>query len=246
MKQENASDISAAVMTTINLAALTLSSEASGILSAFAPIIQNGVQRALTNIGQNKLTEREKVRVGSSVYWAIKAIEEHQKAEHPALQDQFDAQTIDALIESLFRAASEDSQEQKDQAYGSLLGNFAYQNKFDGGALFTLAKILKELTFDEMLLIASLYGRPTENYEPIYNKFLNNEDLVAGELVNHFLRLRDFGVTVRTYPYTTNHTVGSLKLSALGQGLYELAGLDKLAPEECSRLRNLLDIYIHE
>ena len=80
MKQENASDISAAVMTTINLAALTLSSEASGILSAFAPIIQNGVQRVLINIGPNKLTEREKVRVGSSVYWAIKAIEEHQKA----------------------------------------------------------------------------------------------------------------------------------------------------------------------
>ncbi|MBO6237663.1 MAG: hypothetical protein J6N50_02620 [Bacteroidales bacterium] len=246
MTNEKASDISAAVMATINLATLSLSSEASGILSAFSPVIQNGIQRVLTTIGPSKLTDREKVRVGASVHWAIKAIEEHRNAGHSALQDQFDAKTIDALIESLFRAASEDSQEQKDQAYGSLLGNFAYQNKFDGGALFTLAKILKELTFDEMLLIASLYGRPAENYEPIYNKFLNNEDLVAGELVNHFLRLRDFGVTVRTYPYTTNHTVGSLKLSALGQGLYELAGLDKLAPEECSRLRDLLDIYIHE
>ena len=192
------------------------------------------------------MTNREKQRVGNTIAYAINVADRNIRAGHSIKQTVLDGLEVDALIETVSRAAAEDAQELKEIAYGSLIGNFAFQDKFDLGALYTLARVLKELSMDELLLIATLCGQDTTNYEPIYNALLNNGDLVAGELVNHFLSLRNQGITVRTYPFTTNHTIGSVRLSAFGEGLCELADLNMLDSDECSHLKSTLNLYIQQ
>lgn len=244
MEQEKSQTLSALFTTAVNLTALSLLPEAASVLSAFSPALQRSMEIALSNMGAARLADREKQRVGNTIAYAINVADKKIKAGYPIKQKELEGLDVEALIETICRAAAEDAQELKEIAYASLIGNFAFQDKFDIGALFNIAKILKGLSIDELRLIAVLHGRVTTNYEPVYNALLNNGDLVAGELVNHFLSLRNQGITVRTYPFTTNHTIGSVKLSAYGENLCDLANLDILDPEECSRLRDYLTQYI--
>ena len=244
MEQEKSLTLSALFTTAINLGTLALIPEASAVLSACSPALQRTVEVALSNIGASYMTNREKQRVGNTIAYAISIADRNIKVGRPIKQSELNGLEVEALIESLCRASAEDAQELKEIAYASLIGNFAFQDKFDMGALYTLAKVLKDLSKDELLLIAALHGQDTTNYEPVYNSLLNNGDLVAGELVNHFLSLRNHGLTIRPYPFTTNHTIGNTKLSAFGEGLCKLAELEMLDPEDCSHLKGYLDQYV--
>lgn len=244
MEQEKSLTLSALFTTAVNLGTLALIPEASALLSACSPALQRTVEVALSNMGASHMTNREKQRVGHTLAYAIDIADRNIKAGRSIKQTELKGLEVEALIETLCRASAEDAQELKEIAYASLIGNFAFQDIFDMGALYTLAKVLKDLSKDELLLIAALHGQDTTNYEPVYNSLLNKEDFVAGELVNHFLSLRNRGLTVRPYPFTTNHTIGNTKLSAFGEGLCELAELEMLDPEECACLKSHLNQYI--
>lgn len=244
MEHDKTLTLSALFTTAVNLGTLALIPEASAVLSACSPALQRTVEVALSNMGATHMTNREKQRVGNTIAYAIDIADRNIKAGRPIKQTELKGLEVEALIETLCRTSAEDAQESKEIAYASLIGNFAFQDKFDMGALYTLAKVLKDLSKDELLLIAALHGQDTTNYEPVYNSLLNKEDFVAGELVNHFLSLRNRGLTVRPYPFTTNHTIGNTKLSAFGEGLCELAELEMLDPEECTCLKSCLNQYI--
>ena len=240
---EKAAAISVAITSAINLATLSLSESSSRVVSAISPMMQLAIECGLSAIGPNRLSEREKYRVGSAVWWASKVAEDNIRAGRSVSQQQFEQDDLTALVESLFRAASEDSQEKKDMAYGAFLGNFAFQDQFDGGALFAMARILKDLSFDELLLMASLDGRPGMNYESFYKKLDQEGDLRCGEMIGYFVRLRNLGLTVRVVPITLGSNIGNLKLSALGEALCHMAMLDDLDPEQLESLRGYLDLF---
>ena len=243
MKKEKASTLSALFSSALNLSALSLLPEAAAAISACSPVLQRSMELALSSMGASRMTDREKQRIGDTIKYAINIAVRNIETGRSIKQKELEGQEVEALIEIVCRAA-EDAQELKEKAYASLIGNFAFQDKFDIGALSNLAKILKDTPLDELCLIAALHGQETINYEPVYNALLNSGDLVAGELVNHFLSLRNQGITVRTYPFTTNHTIGSVKLSAYGERFCELANLNELDPEESSRLKDCLNLYL--
>lgn len=248
MDREKASNLSSAITTAVGLVTLMSSvpEEVVAFVAALTPAMQRSLETVLTSINPSRMSIREKKRVNSSLARALEVAQGHMDSGESVQMPEFDYEQVEIIIETVLRAAAEDAQEKKDFAFGSLIGHFAYQGVFESGALYTLSKILKDLSYDELLLVAALKDKPSTNYEPIYNKLLNENDVVAGELVNHFLRLKELGLTVRTYPFTTNHTVGSLKLSALGEGLCNLADLDKMDPEESEKLRGFLDTCVRE
>jgi len=244
MKQEKALTLSTLFSSAVNLSALSLFPEAAAAISACSPVLQRSMELALSSMGASRMTDREKQRIGDTIKYAINIAVRNIETGRSIKQKELEGQEVEALIEIVCRAAAEDAQELKEKAYASLIGNFAFQDKFDIGALSNLAKILKDTPLDELCLIAALHGQETINYEPVYNALLNSGDLVAGELVNHFLSLRNRGITVRTYPFTTNHTIGSVKLSTYGEEFFELANLNELDPEESSRLKDCLNLYL--
>jgi len=243
MDDKKSAVISAAITSAINMASLALSDGVSGVISAISPMVQLAIERGLSAIGAGRMSEREQTRIGSAVYWAAQVVEENSRAGRIIQQSQFTQDDMSILVESIFRAVSEDSQEKKEKAYGALLGNFAFQNKFDAGALFTMAKMLKEMSLDELLLIAALKGRPGMNYEAYYKKLDQEGDLKCGEMVGHFMRLRNLGIVVRVVPISLGSTVGNLKLSALGEAFCDLAKLYDIDPVACDALRAYLDLY---
>lgn len=242
MDERNASVVSAVITSVINLATLSLPESASGVFSAISPAVQLAIERSLSAIGAARLSDREKLRIGSAVWWASRTVEENRRAGKIVMQPQIDQAEMSALVESVFRAASEDSQEKKDRAYGVFLGNFAFQDRFDGGALFAMAKIVKDLSLDELLLIAALNGRPGMNYEEIFKKLEREGDLRCGEMVGYFTRLRNLGLTIRVAPVSLGSSIGNLKLSALGEALCDLARLREIDPEQCDALGQYLNL----
>ena len=201
------------------------------------------IERSLSAIGASRLSERERFRIGSSVFWAAQVAEENSRAGKMVQQGQFAQDDMTTLVESVFRAASEDSQEKKGKAYGTFLGNVAFQNQVDGGALFAMAKILKDLSFDELLLIAALKGRPEMYYEPFFQKLNQEGNLRCGEMVGYFVRLHNLGLTIRVRPISMSEIIGNLKLSALGDALCDMANLCEMDPEQRDELRKYLDTY---
>lgn len=246
MKKEKASTLSALFSSAVNLSALSLPPEAAAVISACSPALQRSMEIALSNMGASRMTDREKQRVESTIRYAISIADRNVKTGWSIKQKELEGLEVEAFIEIVYRAAAEDAQEMKEKAYASLIGNFAFQDRFDMGALSNLAIILDDLSLDELRLIAALHGQDATNYEPVYNALLNNDDLVAGELVNHFQSLRNRGFTVRSRPFALNHTIGNIKLSAYGERFCELANLNELDPEESSRLKARLNMYLQD
>ena len=242
MDDKQATLISAAAVSAINFASLSLTEDFTILFSAISPIVQVAIERGLHAIGANRLSDREKLRIGSAVWWAHKVAEENINSGKFIKLNQYEGDDVTSLVESIFRAASEDSQEKKDMAYGAFLGNFAFQDQFDRGALFSMARILKDLSYDELLLIAALSGQSGRNYEPFYEKLDNEEDLRCGEMVGYFVRLRNLGITKRVAPFRLGSSIGNLKLSALGEELCSQARLCDMDVEECESLRSYINM----
>lgn len=243
MDEKQSQLISASVASAINVVSLSLTDSSVGVFSAVSPLVQVAIENSLLAIGAKRLSEREKRRIGSTVWWACKVAKDNISSGKTILHDQFEEDDVTALIESVFRAASEDCQEKKDQAYGSFLGNFSYQNQFDGGALFTMATILKDLSYDELLLIAALYGQPVKNYESIYQKLVQEGDLRCGEMVGAFTRLCNLGIIKRVAPFFVGSNIGNIQLSALGEELCRQARLCDLDVVECDTLKNYISLF---
>ena len=246
MEDKTTAYISASITSALGVASLSLSDETAQIFSMIAPSIQTAIDFALSTIGSTRFSKREQVRIGSAVWWALKVAEENVHAGKRILQVRFDQTEVNSVVETIFRAAIEDSQELKDRAYGTLLGNFVYQDKFDGGALYSIAKILRDLSFDELLLIAALKDLPAMNYEMLYTKLEKDGDLVAGELVGHFSRLKDLGLIVRVFPVSLGSFIGNLQLSAMGEALCDIADLERLAPKQVESLCGYLKLNSQE
>lgn len=243
MNEKQSSALGAVITSALNVASLSLSESSASVFAAISPMVQTAIEMSLLAIGTSRLSDREKFRAGVAVWQATSVAKENLVAGKKILQDWMDQEGLAAMIESVFRAAAEDSQEKKEKAYGAFLGNFAFQNKFDAGALFTMAKMLKEMSMDELLLIAALKGRPGMNYESFYKKLDQEGDLKCGEMVGHFMRLRNLGIVVRVVPISLGSTVGNLKLSALGEAFCDLAKLYDIDPVACDALRKYLDLY---
>lgn len=106
-----------------------------------------------------------------------------------------------------------------------------------------MAQIIKNLSLDELLLIAVLNGRPGMNYEEFFKKLEQDGDLRCGEMVGYFTRLRNLGLTIRVLPISMASSIGCLKLSALGEALCDLANLQEIDPEQYNSLRQYLDLF---
>lgn len=126
MDEKKASIISAATTFAINLAALSLPESTLGVFAAISPVVQVAIERGLSAIGADRLPDREMRRIGSTTLWAKRVVEENLRERKKVMQSQIDQEEIDAFVESVFRAASEDAQEKKDKAYGVFGGNFAF------------------------------------------------------------------------------------------------------------------------
>lgn len=246
MEDKTTAYISASITSALSVASLSLSDETAQVFSMIAPSIQTAIDFALSTIGSARFSKREQVRIGSAVWWALKVAEENAHAGKRILQVQFDQTEINSLVETIFRAAIEDSQELKDRAYGTLLGNYVYQDKFDGGALYSIAKVLRDMSFDELLLIAALKDQPAMNYEMLYAKLVKDGDLVAGELVGKFSRLKDLGLIVRAAPFSLGSVIGNIRLSAMGDALCDITDLVRLAPEQVENLQGYLKLNSQE
>ncbi len=243
MDSKEASIVSAAITSALGLASLSLPDETASVFSVMLPSVQSAIDMGLSTIGLDRLSHREQYRVGSVVWWALKIAKENEQAGRTVLQTEFNQGDVNSLVEALFRAAAEDSQELKDRAYGCLLGNFAYQDKFDSGALFPMAKMLKEMSVDELLLLAALKGRPAMNYELIYERLEHDGSLREGEMFGYFARFRSRGLTARVKPVSSSSYIGNIMISALGDVFCDLADLQEIDSVQCDEMRGYLDVY---
>lgn len=246
MNDELRKDLGAIITTGFNVIAgiSSIQPEIQQAITVCSPILSRAVEKALSIVGSRGLSVFEKNRLGVTFIEAAKTVEQNEKAGRQIKQDIFDELKGDELVEKVFRCVAEDAQEEKDAAYGRMIGNFPYQDEFDAGILFTLASTLGQLSYDELLLLSIINEMPATDFEPVYKKFLNSGDSVAGELTHHFLHFRELALTVRPLPFATNHTLGNTKISSLGSALCRFAGLDKLETESRSYLKNLLRCHI--
>ena len=240
-----ATDLSAVAATGINvlISSFNIPSDVQLAIANCSPVIQRGFEVALETIGSNRFSNNEKKRLAHTFLSAAQKAAENnskQKSLAPSFESSDD---LEDILEDLLCAASDDSQEKKDEVYGRFIGNFPYQGQFNKTSVYMLARIIRELSYDELLLLSILYELGSTNFESINTCFVNTENVTAGEICYYFMHFRNLGLTVRTFPFSTGSTIGTIKLSSLGKGLCEMMELLNLDPEERTKMQATLDLY---
>lgn len=246
MKEEYIEDVSAIITSGLSLAVglgFNVSQEAATILGSCAPIVQRSISRVLTVFNGKSYSRIEGARLGICYDSIVESIRRNEAANHRRneafFSQEFSYGKIDEVAEAVLRAAMDDSQNIKARLYGRLLGNALYQTKYDESSLFLLLRIAKQLSFDELCLLAVLNDLPTRNYEA-----LARVDDKRAEILVNMLNLKGLGLVKRMPPFLLGATLDNLQVSAMGKDLYSLMDLQELDSNEVSSLGQLLDTYL--
>lgn len=246
MKEEYREDVSALVTSALSLAAgfgFEVSEDAAMLLGSIAPVVQRAISRVLTVFNGKSFAKVESARLGVCYYSLVECIKKNE-ASGKEYNEAFFLQSneykrIDEVAEAVFRAAMDDSQNVKSYHYGRLLGNALYQTKYDESSIFLLMKIAKQLSYDELCLLAVLYDMPARRYEAL----VGGDDKRV-ELMINMLNLKRLGIIKNVPPYFVGATLDSLQISAFGKDLYTLMDLQGLNPKDIGDLRQLLEFYV--
>lgn len=246
MKKDYVEDVSAFITSALSLAigfGFEVPEDAAKLFGSIAPVVQRMISRVLVVFQGKSFAKIESARLGVCYYSLVESIKKNEANGNPYNESFFSHELmygkIDEVAESVLRAAMDDSQNVKAFHYGRLLGNALYQSEYDESSIFLLLKIAKQLSYDELCLLAVLYDMPTRNYE----KLVGAEDKRT-ELMINMLTLIRFGLVNRVPPYFVGATLDSLNISAFGKDLYRLMELKELNPEDVGGMRRLIELYV--
>lgn len=163
----------------------------------------------------------------------------------PNLQDgQKEYSRAEEVIEAVFKAAINDAQTVKSKLYGTLIGNLAYQSRYDDTQAFLLLKTAEQLSYYELCLIAVLSKYRAKNFSKIEQKAYESEDSDITELFIAMVHIQNLGLFKRVRPFSLGLIIENLELSFVGRDLCHLLELETLEKADQDKIENLLIKYI--
>lgn len=163
----------------------------------------------------------------------------------PNLQDsQKEYSKAEEVIEAVFKAAINDAQTIKSKLYGTLIGNLAYQSRYDDTQAYLLLKTVQQLSYYELCLIVALTKLPPKNYYLVeQNAHLTNSSEIA-ELYMALMHIKSLGLFRGVAPYTLGRNLDNLEFSFVGKDLCRLLELEKLERSDLDKIESLLRCHI--
>ena len=252
MKDATRSDISALVTTIVSLAAtsgLQLPSDALSILSSCAPLLDRSINRVLGLFEKKSFARMESMRLGVCYSEIAATVKRNQEKGlnviMPDLQNsQNEYSKAEEVIEAVFKAAINDAQTVKSKLYGTLIGNLAYQSRYDDTQAYLLLKTVQQLSYYELCLIVALTKLPPKNYFLVeQNAHLSNSSEIA-ELYMALMHIKSLGLFKGVEPYTLGRNLDNLEFSFVGKDLCRLLELEKLERSDLDKIESLLRCHI--
>jgi len=118
------------------------------------------VARSISEMADRVLSNREKVRVSSVAYYALKNIENRQKHGESIRDDGFfDEKTgkrsdAEEIFEGVLLKAKNEHEEKKTRILGNIFANTAFTMSFSAGEANYLLKIIDNLTYRDLCILA--------------------------------------------------------------------------------------------
>jgi hypothetical protein len=254
MKSIERSDLSALLTSALSLAAafgLPLSPDALTVLSSCAPILDRSINRVLGLFEKKSFARMESVRLGicySEIAATVKR--NREKGLDAIMHDPHDGKDgyskTEEVIEAVFKAAINDAQTVKAKVYGTLIGNLAFQSRYDDTQAYLLLKTAEQLSYYELCLIAVLNKYQAKDYSRIEHRAYECEDSNIAELFMAMVHLQNLGLFKRVRPFSLGLIIYNLELSFVGRDLCRLLELETLEKADQDTIENLLINHICE
>lgn len=216
--------------------------------AAFGPIAISIFKKIGTEISERFLGKREEIRIGATIAIAINNIENGIKEGKILRDDNYFKSNInnrsnaETILEGVLLKVRDEYEEKKLQFYSNFLSNLCFEKKISFERSNTLLKIIEQLSYRQILLLAYLHSIKTLDINRWSTAFLYNEnferfhDLYAEvmDLYNHNLiqQNNESGIKMR---------IEEVKLSSLGNDIFYLMSLNDIVTKDLISISNILN-----
>ncbi len=218
---------------------------------AASPPIAHAIIRVANEIKQRYLSPREVQRIATALSFAAEKIKENQSKGQNIRDDGFftspanDRSIAEEVAEGILLAAQREYEERKVRYEGNLLANLCFTQSVDRPMANLLIKLFESATYRQLMFLSFL-KRLDEMNIPARNDIGQlREDysirIARADLVQEAKDLERLGLVKFDFvPYETNFNPRYIKLTDLGQLLYELMELHSV---ERSELDDFISIF---
>ena len=253
MDESTSSNISAIITSLISTAAAcgAIPDPVSAtLISSSSAIIDRLINKSLLAVFNRNGTKRDCERLGVAYNVAAQTVEKNRKAgKSERTDDFFDARhghfnRAEDLVAASLRYCIDDPESIKSVCYGRFIGNIPFCN-YSHRTMIAMNKTISELTYDELCLIAAIYGCPHFHLDAL-ETFLRSEGFIEIEVREFYVRilhLKTMGILAQTRYFHSESAIGEIYLSEMGHGLYSLMELNLLEPSDIAHHQSMISRF---
>ena len=222
----------------------------AALAASLGPLISHTLSEVATEIKDRVLGKREEARIGATIAFATKKIQENRDSGKKVRQDDFfaiplgDRAAAEEIFEGVLIAAQREHEEKKLKFFGNLLANIAFHPEIDRPLAEVLISAAEAITYRQIGLLALFGLQETGGFE------LRKRDYHGCEVDNSL-----FVLLLEMYDLYTRGLVNcsgaglidplllipsQMRLQGPGQILFGLMELSELDAEDLKALALLL------
>ena len=145
------------------------------------PALKYTFLQLASEIKTRMIGEREKIRIGATIAFAVEKIQENLENGLTIRQDEFfeekigERSTADEILEGTLLAAQKEYQEKKLKFYGNLVANIAFYNEIDREQANFLIKLAESISYRQICILNIFVNKDNYNLK-------ENDYTKAGEI----------------------------------------------------------------
>ena len=220
--------------------------EAGLVASVSAPIVSYTAKSIISDIFNDKATERECRRFKISSETASKTFKRNIAKGLPLRNDglfessEKDECKFDDVLEAALKSIKDDTESLKSEIYGRFLGNIPFREDLDYVLLLNMRKTLDNLSFTELCMLRLFNENKFIGINKIRQYFFENQNSLVYEVYTGLLKMSANGVLVAKSPFSLGDTIGNLEISKFGKTVCEVAELELIDEEWLNPLRTVM------
>ena len=225
---------------------------------ASGTLLSKELNKIGNDISKRFLSEREKIRIGGTIYFAVKKIQEKLESgmiprsdflqkptqSHAACAEiQFiERPTAEEIIEGVLLAAQREYEEKKIIFLGNLMANISFDEKVTRAQANSLIRKAKDISFRQMCLL-SLFAQ-SEDFELRNRAYINEQvQIDTFTLLQEIYEMHPLGLL--TLPGITLRSIADIipqkmRVEGIGRLLYDMMELKDIERSDLESLVQLL------
>lgn len=226
---DKSSDISSAVVSMVNAAALIGCPIVAPIISAVNPLLQRVIERGFALFSRDTIATVECARLGIAYETAVNTINCHVAKGDLVREDGFFEDLngslytkADEIIEACLKNVVNDAETQKSEVYGKFLGSIPFLDGYSASQLISLNSILRQLTIEDIENLKLFIDKESHDFSNLEQQVKNGGSAVDAHKFASLLHLKNVGLIARSASFMLGMDLQNEKITVIGKELLDI------------------------